>query len=421
LLPATTAAAARTTLGLGSVAVLNSITTGFITDANVTTAKIADANVTTAKIADANVTTAKIAAGAVTLDKLATLPTRNLAINGSLQVWQVGTSFAAIANATKTADCWSYNKVGSVVHTVAQDTADVPTAAQAGSVFPASMKATVTTTMAAPGAGDYCHLTYRMEGYRFSAIQQRTFVVNFWAKDAVTGIHTVAVANSGSDRSYAGEYTIASANTWQLCTVAITASPSAGTWNYTNGLGLEIRFCLVSGATFQTAPGSWTAGNFVASTGQVNGVGTNANVFAVAGVDAYAGTTTRDFDFRPFDEELLLCQRYYWKTFPYATAPAQNSGSTLGCLTYQVQVAGVNWFATHVRYPVLMRASPTMTSYNPSAANNKWRNTGDSLDSSTTVAFAANNETGFTATNQGVATDGVGEQVSVHVSADARL
>ncbi len=49
------ASAARTTLGLGSVATLSSIPTANITDANVTTAKIADNAVTNAKMADDSV------------------------------------------------------------------------------------------------------------------------------------------------------------------------------------------------------------------------------------------------------------------------------------------------------------------------------------------------------------------------------
>ena len=57
------ASAARTTLGLGSVATLSSIPTANITDANVTTAKIADSAVTTAKINNAAVTSAKLASG----------------------------------------------------------------------------------------------------------------------------------------------------------------------------------------------------------------------------------------------------------------------------------------------------------------------------------------------------------------------
>jgi hypothetical protein len=50
---ASTAADARTNLGLGTVATLNAIATANITDANVTTAKIADANVTAAKLSGA--------------------------------------------------------------------------------------------------------------------------------------------------------------------------------------------------------------------------------------------------------------------------------------------------------------------------------------------------------------------------------
>lgn len=50
---ASTAADARTNLGLGSLATLSTVATANITDANVTTAKIADANVTAAKLSGA--------------------------------------------------------------------------------------------------------------------------------------------------------------------------------------------------------------------------------------------------------------------------------------------------------------------------------------------------------------------------------
>lgn len=50
---ASTAADARTNLGLGSLATLSTVATANITDANVTTAKIADANITAAKLSGA--------------------------------------------------------------------------------------------------------------------------------------------------------------------------------------------------------------------------------------------------------------------------------------------------------------------------------------------------------------------------------
>jgi uncharacterized protein YjbI with pentapeptide repeats len=78
---ASDAAGARTNLGLGGLAVLSTVGASEITDGSVgtaeladsavTTAKIADANITTAKIADANVTTAKIVDANVTTAKIA--------------------------------------------------------------------------------------------------------------------------------------------------------------------------------------------------------------------------------------------------------------------------------------------------------------------------------------------------------------
>lgn len=67
---ASTAANARTNLGLGSLAVKSAVDTADITDLNVTTGKLADNAVTTIKITDSNVTTAKIANANVTPAKL---------------------------------------------------------------------------------------------------------------------------------------------------------------------------------------------------------------------------------------------------------------------------------------------------------------------------------------------------------------
>ena len=68
---ATTALAARSSLGLGSVATLNTITSSEITDATIAADDISLAAVTTAKIADTAVTEAKLADNSVTLSKLA--------------------------------------------------------------------------------------------------------------------------------------------------------------------------------------------------------------------------------------------------------------------------------------------------------------------------------------------------------------
>ena len=67
----TSASAARTNLGLGSLATLSTITSSNITDGTIATADIADGAITSAKILDGTIATADIADGAITAAKLA--------------------------------------------------------------------------------------------------------------------------------------------------------------------------------------------------------------------------------------------------------------------------------------------------------------------------------------------------------------
>jgi len=63
--------AQRTTLGLGSLAVKNTVGSGDYDSSSIVTANIADSAITTAKLADSGVTTVKIVDASVTADKLA--------------------------------------------------------------------------------------------------------------------------------------------------------------------------------------------------------------------------------------------------------------------------------------------------------------------------------------------------------------
>ncbi len=284
-----------------------------------------------------------------------------------LNPWQRGTSFTAIANTAYCADRWQYIKSGAMVHTVSRST-DTPTVAQAGRLMTNSLLANLTTADTSIAAGDYCAIRQNIEGYMFKNFAQRPVVLSFWVKATTTGTYCAALTN-GIDKSYVAEYTINVTDTWELKTVTFTASPSAGTWDYTNALGISLVLTLAAGSTYQTTAGTWQSGNYIATSNQVNGVNTGATNFRIAGVQLELGAKATPFDVRPQGEVLRDCQRYYSKSFNIATAPAQNAGR-IGSVA---GVASTTLFIRDVRFPVSMRTTPTITTYNPSAANANWR------------------------------------------------
>jgi hypothetical protein len=235
---------------------------------------------------------------------------QNVVMNGAFHVWQRGTSFAAAASETYTADGWNYNKSGAMVHTITQSTT-VPTVDQAGFVVPFSLKVDCTTVDAAIAAGDYCFMLQTIEGYDFLALAQRPFTISFWVRATKIGTYCVTVRNAGADRSYVAEYTVATTDTWELKTITGPASPSAGTWNYANGGGLYVIFTLACGSTYQTTPSAWQTGNFVGTANQVNACDDTANDFHLALVKAEPGDVATPYYPESIAAVLARCQRYY--------------------------------------------------------------------------------------------------------------
>lgn len=89
------------------------------------------------------------------------------------------------------------------------------------------------------------------------------------------------------------------------------------------------------------------------------------------------GATAPNAQVAKFADELRNCQRYYFKTFPQSVAPAQSAG-VAGALAANVALNGGSW--GEIAWPVLMRGTPTITTYNPSVANANWRDVLNSVD-----------------------------------------
>jgi Protein of unknown function (DUF2793) len=86
------------------------------------------------------------------------------------------------------------------------------------------------------------------------------------------------------------------------------------------------------------------------------------------------GPAVEPFERLPAGVALALCQRTYVKTFPPATRPAYDLGSAGALFSYAIlsnSIPMVRW-----QFPVPMRATPTLTFFNPSDTNAQWSNGG---------------------------------------------
>jgi hypothetical protein len=231
---------------------------------------------------------------------------RNRIINGGMDIAQRGTSFAAIAHLAYSIDRWQWGQAGAMVCTVSQST-DVP-----NNTFQSSYKVDVTTVDSSIAAGDFAIVSQYIEGYNARDLIGTTFTLSFWVKSPKTGTHCVAFRNSVNDRAFVKEYTIVAANTWEYKTLTVSGGLiTAGTWNWTNGLGLAVVFALACGSTFHTTADAWQTGNFIATANQVNVMDNTANDFFITGVQLEPGAVATPFERRPIGTELSLCQRYY--------------------------------------------------------------------------------------------------------------
>jgi len=284
-------------------------------------------------------------------------PNKNILIGGdfSTNPWQRlfdgDTTFTAIANSTYSADRFEYDKVGTAVHNIIKST-DSPTVAQAGVFTTHSAQLDVTTADASLAAGDFVTFSQKVEGYNWIPVAQRTFVLSFWVKATKTGIYCVSFRNSGNDRSFVAEYTVNASGVWERKVIKVTASPSAGTWDYTNGTGVRVSWCLGSGSTFQTSAGAWNTGNFIATSNQVNALDSNSNDFRLALCQMEQGDYETDFEVLNREEIFGRCLRYFHKMKNDDAGEA-----TMGVgVCFSTTIADIN-----MTFPVRMRGVPILT------------------------------------------------------------
>jgi len=252
-----------------------------------------------------------------------------------------GTSTVTPALYDYTIDRWQTQVTQSGKYTLAQSTS-----APAG--FPNSMLITSTSAYSITTTDCFDEKQY-IEGFNcydlaWGTANAKTVTLSFWVQSSLTGTFGGAIQNASGNRSYPFSYTISSANTWTQASVTISGD-TTGTWmSSNNSVGMAVLFGLGVGSTLSNTAGAWAAGDYRSSTGATSVVGTNGATFYITGVQLEVGSSATGFEYRQYQQELALCQRYY----EYGTASfPSRSGDNLyyGSMSYKVTKRATPTFA----------------------------------------------------------------------------
>jgi hypothetical protein len=249
---------------------------------------------------------------------------RNRVINGDMVIDQrnAGASVTLTASNVYNLDRW-YARAATGSGTTAIQSTTVPPN------YKNSLLITVGTG-ASPGTTDNNYIAQRIEGFNMAdfgwgTATATTVTLSFWVRSSLgPGTFGGAIQNADVTRSYPFTYTISAANTWEQKSVTI-AGDTSGTWLTTNGIGATMTFDLGTGATYQGTAGSWASADYRAATGAVKTIATSGATFYITGVQLEAGSVATPFEQINYGTELMMCQRYYEKSYPIGTVPGASA------------------------------------------------------------------------------------------------
>ena len=277
---------------------------------------------------------------------------RNLIINGDMRIWQRSNG-AAVSHSgvslTFGPDRWMFEEGCSQLDAELSRSTDTPL----DQGFRYSFKLSPTTAETALDSGDFAQYMYFIEGYdaapaQWGTINAKPCTLSFWLKTNTGGEHYVTL-NSASGVDTWSTSVRSTINVWEHHVVTIPP-PMTGTWNYTDGRGIEIRIGLMrTGSVTQGKSGQWFHGG-----SGYNGFAeahsdwafNTAHAAYLTGVQFEIGNQATPFEHRPYSQELALCQRYFYKSY----------GSPVGM--FIVDSADSSKAYGFLRFPVPMRGNP---------------------------------------------------------------
>ena len=275
---------------------------------------------------------------------------RNVIINGACQVAQrsnlvnAQTGYGAV-------DRFKLQSTGASRFTLSQHNGP---GAQYG--LPLSLKFETLTADNSVDAGDYMYIDTKFEGQDLQRFQKgssdaKQFTLQFWIKLAVEGTYVVQLFDTDNSRHVVANYTVSTANTLEKKIITFPADTS-GVLDSDNNKSFEVRWHFLGGSTYrggtqQTTWGAIVAANMLEGIG--NAVSATGDNF-ISGMQLEVGNVATDFEHRSFGDELLRCQRYFYKII--------GSSDDMAGIGF-TQSNSDNYF--NMEFPVPMRDYPTLT------------------------------------------------------------
>ena len=277
---------------------------------------------------------------------------KNKVVNGAMTVSQRGTTFSGSATPLYTLDrfklangaSWNFDT------TLTQETAGPDGFRKSLKITP---DATDTPTGGENGVIDYFIEGQDCQDFAFGTSSAKDITISFYAKSASQNNNHQYTFQAWHKNSSNTEYVINKAFTvtssWQRFAITFPGDTSQNIL-FDNNWGFRLVWILAAGPDDVAAERStWvTGGLYKAVTGQSNFMDNTSNEFHLTGVQLEVGSEATPFEHRMYGDELLRCQRYFYK--PDIDSNLQPA--------YQ-------YHNTHkmtlVEFPTTMRATPTTT------------------------------------------------------------
>ena len=304
---------------------------------------------------------------------------RNLVMNGDMQIAQRGTTFANSAGFTL--DRWHFgggSTTGQI--TVTQESSNsAPGHANYIQGNVDIVDASITGT-------EYVMCSINIEGSQMRPLcwgtpYAKPATISFWHKHSIAGEYSIILRSTDANYNYLIDYTQNTADVWQKSTFVIKP-PTSGSWDKSTGLGLRLGFTMTNGTTYQSSTiENWFGGQYYHSTpNQVQMMQTLNAKFRLTGIQLEVGKNATDFEYRPYGEELALCQRYFRVlTTGRIFTVSNGNGTAIGANIY---------------HPVSMRTTPSPTFYGSNSTTGNVVMYSSEPGTQTNYITAANNFSG---------------------------